>query len=410
MNFKMDVSFQQLNDLYKKTNLAHYIQFVSQQISKGYQTPYASLVLPEDELILKDVRKIVSEKKKYNAKKVVVVGIGGSSLGSKAVYYACKGSFFYMYENDVQLYFLETVDVDYQKEIVKIIKNSFLKNEAVILNIITKSGTTTETLLNFENLLSLFKKYRPYDYHHLIVVTSDENSSLHQIATCEGFSFLSVPKLVGGRYSIFSAVGLFPLLYADIDVDLLLKGACDALQKNIDIDLENNISAQSALLLYMYYHQGYKIHDIFLFSIDLENIGKWYRQLIGESIGKENNLAGEFVNIGIVPTVSIGTVDLHSVAQLYLSSSYIYTMFVGIQGGQQGIMNAFLQGTCRSYENSKKPFSVYMLSEKNEYSIGEFLQYKMIEIIYLGYLFNINPFDQPHVELYKKEVQKILSV
>lgn len=409
MNLKTDVPFQQLEKIYHETNLAHHIDSVLEHMNKGYTTMYASLALPADDNIFDTVSKVVSDKKNYNAKLIIVIGIGGSSLGAKAVYQACKGSFSYIYKDAPQLYFLETIDAFYQNEIIKIVENVFLQGESVVLNVITKSGTTTETILNFELMLSLFKKHRPHDYCNLIVVTSDENSVLHQRAINEKFTFLPIPKLVGGRFSVFSAVGLFPLLYVGIDCKQLLQGARDALKNNMSFDLQHNVSAQSALLLYMYYQQGYKIHDSFLFSVDLENIGKWYRQLIGESIGKEHDVNGNVAHIGIVPTISIGTIDLHSVAQLYLSSSYIYTMFVGIETNCNDNMNIFMQGTCKAYQKNKKPFSVYMLSDKNEYSIGQFLQYKMIEIMYLGFLLKINPFDQPHVELYKQEVKKILD-
>ena len=169
------------------------------------------------------------------------------------------------------------------------------------------------------------------------------------------------------------------------------------------------------------------IHDTFLFSLDLESLGKWYRQLMGESIGKEYDQQGNRVFIGITPTVSLGTIDLHSVAQLYLGGPKDkYTTFVTIENESEiitipgtavlmpgknikAVMDAFVEGTQRAYFNNGRPFSTITLPYKNAYYLGQYMQFKMVEMMYLGYLLQVNPFDQPNVELYKHEVAILLN-
>ena len=189
----------------------------------------------------------------------------------------------------------------------------------------------------------------------------------------------------------------------------------------------------SAALIDTHYKRGNIIHDTFLFSVALNNLGAWYRQLSAESVGKAYNINKELINTGVLPTISIGSTDLHSVAQLYLAGPYNrFTTFVFIGNSTtdlylpefadfdalvphiQGkplttIMDAILEGTKRAYHNGERPFVSCIIPEKSAYYIGQFMQIKMIEIMYLGYLLNVNPFDQPQVEDYKKETKMILS-
>ena len=408
-------SYEKLQKVADQYDLLEYIKTVADAVQLQYQTVYASVALPDDQEIFEQIQQVVSQKKALHPSFIIVIGIGGSSLGAKAVYQALRGSFIEQSSEYPKLYFLETLDADYTYRLLTLIEDTLKKGEKVVVNVITKSGTTTETLVNFEKVLNVFKRWYPQDYHEFVVVTTDSYSPLHQRAEKEQFVCLQIPKLVGGRFSVFSAVGLFPLLLVGIDCNALLQGARDILQNSLSTDLMNNQSAQSALVLYLNYEQGCIVHDTFLFSNDLEGLGKWYRQLMGESIGKEYDIQGDRVCVGIIPTVSMGTNDLHSVAQLYLSGiKTISTSFVSVALPQETatsyatMMNAFIDGTKIAYQKNNMPFSYLVLPQKNAYYIGQFMQYKMVEIILLGYLLNINPFDQPNVELYKKEVVQLL--
>lgn len=399
----------------------------SLQPSCDYKTVYASVQLPFDDDLLARVQSVIQQKEKLSVRVLLVIGIGGSSLGARAVLQAIQGRIVVPGKSGtLRIYFAETVDSDRMHTLLSICEQELLDGRNILVNVVTKSGTTTETIANFYVVLALLKRYRPVEYAQLVVVTTDAGSPLADYAQKENFTLLEIPKLVGGRYSVFSAVGLFPLGVAGIDLGQLRAGAAQMVQCCLDPALEKNPALMGALIHYYHYGHGIMMSDMFLFSVDLEGVGKWYRQLLAESIGKEFDTEGKQVLVGITPTVSLGSIDLHSVAQLSLGGPRDkYTTFVTVQKSKQTIviseesfackgkafsevMDALVEGTKRAYLKNGRPFCSIVLSEKNEWSIGQFLQLKMMETIYLGFLLDINPFDQPNVELYKREAQKIL--
>jgi len=399
--------------------------------SKGYDDDRASINLPYDKDMLSKVRQAVEDKSQLNPEYLVVVGIGGSNLGTMAVQEAVLGKFYNQLDPNVKVLYADTVDSDPINAIVKMVESTLERDCNIILNVISKSGTTTETVANFEIIIDSLRKHKK-EYEKYVVVTTDEDSKLWNLALKEGFSVLEIPKKVGGRYSVFSPVGLFPLGLLGIDIEHLLDGARFMRDACINLDIEQNLAAVGAAIQYRHYKNGKNITDLFLFSNNLEAVGKWCRQLIAESLGKEFNIKGERANVGITPTVSIGSTDLHSMAQLYLGGPYDkFTTFVrvennnsinvprlegyselvsGIQGRSlKDIMDAILEGTKAAFRKDRRPFFEITLPDKSEHSIGQFLQFKMIETIYLAYLLDVNPFDQPNVESYKRETRKILA-
>jgi glucose-6-phosphate isomerase len=333
----------------------------------------------------------------------------------------------------MRVYYVDTVDSDALYDMLELVQHELKQGREVVINAISKSGTTTETIVNFELFYDLLKKYRPFDYHASMVITTDEGSKLWQFGTQEGITCLAVPQHVGGRYSVFSAVGLFPLGLIGVDIDALCAGAQDSVTRCTSMTMQENYAVQRAAVLYAHYQQGKMIHDSFMFAVDAESLGKWYRQLMGESIGKADDREGKQVRIGITPTVSIGSTDLHSVGQLYLGGPRDkVTTFVAIEQPKhtvivpeyasfdklvakiQGksvvsILNAILYGVRAAYIRAGLPFMTITMPEKHARYIGQLMQMQMLEIMYLGYMFNIDPFDQPQVELYKTETRKILA-
>jgi len=406
---------------------------ISQARNSGYVTDYASINVVFDHELLSQVKQVAEEKKSLNPTTLVVIGIGGSNLGTIAVHEAIYGTFYNEQKPEINVYFADTVDSDYIYDIILLLEQEVEKGHNIIINVVSKSGSTTETIANFEVMLHFLKHYKKDDYQKYVVVTTDEDSKLWKLAQKKGFSLVAVPANVGGRYSVFSAVGLFPLAMLGIDTDALLAGAQSMVNECLNTDVFNNMAALSAAILFAHYKKGVTIHDTFTFSVDLKSVSKWYRQLMGESIGKAENRAGKTVNVGITPTVSVGSIDLHSVAQLYLGGPYDkFTTFIyseknksnlsipvlnefenlveKIQGKSLStIMDAIMQGTQTAYKNNKRPFVSISIPEKSAYYLGQLLQIKMIEMMYLGYLLDVNPFNQPQVELYKKETRKILS-
>lgn len=408
------------------------IQNIIDASNKGYASNYASINLPFDNEALKKVKELVDKKRDLNPSYLVVVGIGGSNLGTIAVQEAVLGKLYNQKSSSLKILYADTVDSNLLQDIIDIIEPILQDGGNVILNAVSKSGGTTETIANFQVLIEIIKKYKP-EFEKYIVITSDRDSKFWNIAVDKGFDVLEIPKKVGGRFSVFSPVGLFPLGLLNINVEALLDGARYMRDQCVQFDIMKNPAALSAVLIYIHSKQKKNIHDLFLFNNDLESIGKWYRQLMGESIGKEYDLENNQVFNGITPTVSIGSTDLHSMAQLYLGGPYDkFTTFVHVDTNRSNVcipnnqdymnlveniqdrpiyevMNAILKGVQKAFEKGKRPFIDIILPDTSEKTVGQFLQFKMMEMMYLGYLMQVNPFDQPNVEAYKVETKELLK-
>jgi len=397
-----------------------------------YQNERASLYVLEDNDSIRSIKALVSEKQILQPVYLVVVGIGGSNLGTVAVQEGILGRFYNQKDPPMKILYADTVDADLLATIIALIEPVLKRGGNVLINGVSKSGGTTETTANFEVLVELLKRYKR-EWQQCVVVTTDKNSKYWSLAQQQGFSSLEIPATVGGRFSVFSAVGLFPLGMLGIDIDALIKGAKAMRQRCLSSQPDNNPAALGAMLSYMQYKKGKNIHDLFLFSTDLESLGKWYRQLLGESIGKQYDRNGNQVFTGITPTVSIGSTDLHSMAQLALGGPFDkFTTFVrvehtntdvhvpnlpeyanlvrGIQGKSlDEIMQAILKGVQAAYRKGNRPFVEVVLPDKTAWSLAQFMQLKMMETMFLGALCEVNPFDQPNVEAYKRETREILE-
>jgi len=384
--------------------------------SASYSNKYASLCLPEDENMLNIVEAASKLKKRLNPVLIVVIGIGGSNLGTIAIQEALLGKNYNLH-NKIKIMYADTVDPDSLQSIIIEMQNTLRQGSQVLLNVISKSGTTTETIVNFEILYNVLKRHRK-DADEYVVATTDKNSKVWDLAIKKAWSVLEIPKNVGGRYSVFSPVGLFPLAMLNLNIRDLIKGARE--MKSLCLS-DKSPAAIGATELY---DSKKPIYDLFMFSSDFESLGKWYRQLLAESCGKTKK--------AITPTVSIGSTDLHSVAQLYLGgpddklTTFITTIFKNklnlpdypefnsivnnIQKKEINmIMRAISQGTKIAYKKNKRIFNEIRFDGKSEYNMGAFMQLKMIETILLAKLLNVNPFDQPAVEKYKSETRKLLS-
>ena len=420
--------------------LTSYIGHLSDISKVGKTAPYkidyneagSSINLPFDSSILEMVNDAVKKVDVKNLKYIIVVGIGGSNLGTKAVYDSLRGALDPFFANKTpKIIFADTNSPKLLKDIRTVLEKNIEVSEEVLINIISKSGTTVETIANFEAIYA-FLEERFEDIKKRVVVTTDHGSKLWEKAEKDGLEMLPIPQIVGGRYSVFSAVGLFPLALVGIDVTALLNGARVMHDKCVKEDVSENYALMSAVVLYLHNKKGITIHNSFFFNPELESLGKWYRQLMAESIGKRYTTDGKEVHTGITPIVSIGSTDLHSMVQLYLGglkdkfTTFIYAsgnsgkeavpknlvfpdLVEGIEGMEFAkIMDTIFSGVKESYKKGGLPFIEILFPQIDEYSLGQFLQFKMIEIMFLARLFEINAFDQPNVEDYKKEVRKIL--
>jgi glucose-6-phosphate isomerase len=397
--------------------------------SGGYEALEASLNLPFDDQLLERVKALASEKVSPQLKYTVVVGIGGSNLGTKAVYDALLGYHDLLEPSRFpKMLFAETTDPEVLASLNSLLA-TLTQPEELLLVVISKSGGTTETLANFEILTAPLRDRFGSAATDRVVTITDDGSKFMQAAEAAGIAHLGMPAKVGGRYSVLAAVGLFPLLSVGLNVDQLRHGARSLMDSCLSGD---NIAAKSAAALALNQADGRTINDNFFFHPELESLGKWYRQLMGESVGKQRNLDDQIVYAGITPTVSLGSTDLHSVGQLYLGgpkdkfSTFIsstksvditvpagrtFPDLVPMISGKSAaaIMTAILDGTKIAYQKAGRPFMEITLDALDEQSIGAFLQFKMLEMMYLGRLLNVNSFDQPSVESYKIETKRLLQ-
>lgn len=414
---------QQSKDIQTLQKLFKKFADVSQQ--EGYPEPYSLINLPGDKKQLIQVKSLVDAKRSLKPALAIVVGIGGSNLGAQAIYQAL----FTTEAPLIPLYFADTVDPEAIGHIMIEAQQALEAGKNILVIAISKSGKTTETVANFECFLALLIKHRPQDYQKSVVVITDRDSQLWQLAEHKKCDRLAIPAVVGGRFSVLSSVGLFPLALAGVDIERLCAGAAQITPACVALD-ENNPALNMASILAYHYAAGVTIHDLFVFSIALEGLGKWQRQLIAESLGKPNEQGKP---VGITPTVSVGSTDLHSVGQLYLGGPVArVTTFLWVEDPKislcvpdmpefdklvphlqkkslHALMRAIFQGTQQAYQTGKCPFMTISMPEKNAFYIGQFLQMQMIATIYLGALLKINTFDQPQVELYKRNTRKILA-
>lgn len=437
------------------------IALISQALAQGYSTDYASLVTPADSETLNEVKRVAQRIQALHPTMLLLVGIGGSNMGTLALVQALYGV--YYHENPacpLKFYCADTIDNDFESALIERMETELKAGGTVILCVVTKSGTTTESIINSALFLDLQKKYRPDTYRSCVVVITDEDSPLYALAQQERFTVLTIAKKVGGRFSVFTAVALFPLELLGIDTLQFCEGALQMrsrclqhysmTQGLVNPAAQNsreqgpatrnpatqnpamqNPAAQSAATLFAHYQAGYTIHNLFVFSPALEMLGNWYKQLIGESLGKKYDREGKVVEVGFTPFVSVGTIDLHSVAQLYLAGPRnLFTTFVmddekdtllipanevsrsipGLAGRSiTSVKHAIFRGVVEAFIQERRPCMVITLEKKSSYLLGQFMMMKMFETIFLASLWNINAFDQPEVELYKKLARKLLG-
>ncbi len=392
---------------------------------KNYSDPAYAVALPFEKKFL--VQSTALAKEYRDAELLIVVGIGGSNLGTMAVEEAMRGK----NSSGPKILYADTVDAGQIAGIKREIKATAKRGGKVLLNAISKSGSTTETIANFAALYAELKNNYPTPEKR-VVVTADPTSKLAAVAKQNKFTLLPIPGEIGGRYSVFSNVSLFPLAVAGVDCKELIRGASEMQTRCFASNWSKNPASINAALMYKQRKHGRRVHNTFYFSNDLESCGKWYAQLLAESIGKKTNTSGRVVREGILPLVSLAG-DLHRIGQLFYAGPNntfhrlirlrgtekveipanaikgINNLVPHIQGKQMAaVMNAIINGVEISMAQQGIPFFEISLNDKKEHGIGELLQLQMNETMLLGWLLHVNPFDQPDVELYKEETKKML--
>jgi len=394
-----------------------------------FEDAEASLALPNDLTTITEVDRVRATFESDPLKVIVVIGIGGSNLGTRAVYQALGQQ-----ERGPQMLFLETLDTDEMQEVCQTIRLEVSAPNELVIILISKSGTTTESIANYEALRESLDRDIS-ELNDRTVAITDEGSALWKVAGEKGMRRLHVPAKVGGRFSVLSAVGLFPLALAGFDCEGLLRGARQALEENLSAGPEDLQGPARILAALQFQHarDGRRVHNSFVFRPALKEIGLWHRQLMAESLGKAVNDHDTVVHEGVLPIISVGTTDLHSVGQLFFGgprtilTTFLFaparereshrvpnTTELGLVSGIEGksledLQRATYDGVRRAYELEGLPFVNIEFDVLDERALGWYFQTHMIEIMILAHLMEINAFDQPGVESYKKETRNLLG-
>ncbi|MEK7200625.1 MAG: hypothetical protein AAB672_00635 [Patescibacteria group bacterium] len=320
------------------------------------------------------------------SKYIFVIGIGGSDLASKAVWDAIT----LHKKTDKKIYFLESPDEREYEEIENIVENEIKKLEDFVLIVVSKSGETAETLETFNKIFEIMSKM-PFDtINERILIISTPNSTLWKIAEEKEAEKIEWEGNTGGRFSAFTVAHTTVLSIAGLDVENFIIGSKE---------IKEEETKHLARNIFDNYKNDFNILDFFIFNSELEDLGKWCRQLIAESISL------------ITPTVSIGPVDLHSMLELYLGGpKNRFTIFIlSLKENQNNINQTAFENVTDAYQKAGLPFIKYEMAEINEKELGSFMAFMMATTIELAKLLGVDPYDQPAVEEYKSEIRSTKS-
>ena len=381
---------------------------------------YGFLNLPDDQGMVRKIKKFVKEQEKNKWENIVVLGIGGSALGGITLKESLLGSYHDLGPKP-HLFFMDNVDPGLTNQLL-----SLIKIEKSLFIVISKSGGTVEPMALYNVVKEkLLEKY-PKDYQkHLVFITDPKKGSLRKIGRKEGIEMFDVPPKVGGRFSVLSPVGLLPAALAGIDISGLLRGAKEMRELIRKAKPENNPALILACLQYLLDTQKKKVITVMMpYSNLLFRIGDWYKQLLSESLGKSKKA-------GPTPINAIGTTDQHSQLQLFNegpNNKWIIFLHIlkhnhdlklgrnlpkelGFLNNKKmsEILHAAYIGTAESLAKNKRPnITIHLPTIKAEI-IGALFMLFEFQVALLGHLYKINAFDQPGVEESKIITKQILS-
>jgi len=329
--------------------------------------------------------------KYQNSKFIFVVGIGGSDLASKAVWHAMT---LHKPEITKKIFFLESPDAREYEEIENFVKNEMASLEDIVLIAVSKSGQTAETLETFHKTFEILSEKFGGPITERIIVISTEDTPLWKLAKEKKIKRLAWEDNIGGRFSAFTVAHTTVLRIAGLDANAFAEGGKEMIAK-CKKRTKDNPAKRLAKDILENYKNGANILDFFIFNSELEDLGKWCRQLIAESLAM------------ITPTVSIGPTDLHSMLELYLGGPEDrFTIFIkSLHEIENSINESAYENVAKAYEKAKLPFIKYEMEEISEKELGNFMAYMMAVTVELAKLLKINPYDQPAVENYKKSLR-----
>jgi glucose-6-phosphate isomerase len=360
---------------------------------------------------------------------VLVLGIGGSALGTKALVTALRPPAWNELDDEAREFFpritvLENVDPTTVGGALRRIDP-----RRVLVNVVSKSGGTAETLAQYLVVRQWLEAAVGGDAarRHFVFTTDPERGPLRRLAEQEGIATLEVPPEIGGRFSVLSAVGLLPAALVGIDIEALVRGARQALTRAESDDLRANLPGLYAALLWAAdARQGARIHVLMPYSDRLRDFAEWYRQLWAESLGKRADRRGEVVHAGPTPLAAIGATDQHSQVQLFMEGPFDKVVtFLRIEdpgedlpipprlglpdelaylGGKTlgRLLRAEQEATAAALSRMGRMNATLSVERLDALVLGELLMFFQLATGYAGIWYGVNPFDQPGVELGKR--------
>ncbi len=379
-----------------------------------------SSITPET---LKDIKSCAANLREL-AEVVIVIGIGGSYLGTKAVLEALKNPFSEMMgEKPTILFAGHTISEDYMAQLMEAVKD-----RSIATIVISKSGTTTEPAIAFRIIKQeIEKRYGLQEAaKRVVAVTDEKRGALKSVADAAGYKTFVIPDNVGGRFSVLTPVGLLPLAVAGVDIEALVEGAA-RMEKATgpSVPFADNPAAIYAAARWALYQKGYKIEILAAYEPSLQYLAEWWKQLYGESEGKQGK--------GIFPAGVIFSTDLHSMGQWVQDGERtLFETVVSVASSERKVVIEraeddgdglnFLagkrlsevnhkaeQGTTQAHVDGGVPNIRIEIERIDAGSLGELLYFFEKACGISGYLLGVNPFDQPGVEVYKKNMFRLLG-
>jgi len=358
---------------------------------------------------------------KEESEAFILLGIGGSYLGARAAIEAIRGDFHNELCSPKVYYAGQNLSGSYLKKLTQVVKN-----KEICLIIISKSGTTLETALSFRILRDLMEeKYKEESKNRIFVVTDKNKGALKNLSELKGYKTFEIPDDIGGRYSVITPVGLLPMAAAGLDTDEFIKGLKSGEKEYKTRDFEQNICCRYAAARNILNKKGKDVEILVSYEPSCISIAEWWKQLFGESEGKDGK--------GIFPASLNFTTDLHSMGQFVQDGrKIIFETTIIIENNKDDIVvpkdeNDFdklnyISGNTYSYINEKAfegtflahkegdvPGIVIRIPMMNEFYLGKLFYFFMMTCAISGYTYKVDPFTQPGVEAYKKNMFRLLG-
>ncbi len=371
--------------------------------------------------------KKAAEKIRQDSEVLLVIGIGGSYLGARAAIEFLGHSFFNMVDKSIrkapEIYFVgNSISSTYMKHLQDV-----LGDRDFSINMISKSGTTTEPAIAFRVFKDIIeKKYGKKEAAKRIYVTTDkERGALKKVADEEGYETFVIPDDVGGRFSVLTPVGLLPIAVSGADIDKLMEGAAAGREAALNLPYEENDCLKYAAYRNLFYRQGKGVEILANYEPSLHYVGEWWKQLYGESEGKDKK--------GIYPASVDLTTDLHSMGQFIQDGSRImFETVLNLETSKEEILleeepvdldglnylagksvdfvnKSAMNGTILAHTDGEVPNLIINIPEADEYYLGQLFYFFEFACGVSGYILDVNPFNQPGVESYKKNMFALLG-